>query len=303
MPNDGREISLPFAAKLARTYLRSGLRGKNRLTFYFARKLSALQAVPIRVAGATLYVDLRFGGSHDLLQGSPWAVAPAETEEQALMRRVVRRGDVAFDIGANIGLHTLLLSQLVGAEGRVIAFEPNPELQTTLGLTIKSLPNARLLPVALSDQSGVSTLFIPDDHSMSSLADWTKGRLPGEAHQATCDRQRLDDLVDAGLVPHPDFIKCDVEGAELMVFRGGRKTLDRSDAPVILFEMNVHTARGFNLDVTAAMDFLASLELPQYRFFQQQGADHLVETHSAESVHSNVLAVPAAKVDRTILRF
>jgi FkbM family methyltransferase len=58
-----------------------------------------------------------------------------------------------------------------------------------------------------------------------------------------CEERRLDDLTTANCIPRPDFIKCDVEGAELKVFQGASKTLDCVDAPIILFEANVHTAR------------------------------------------------------------
>lgn len=228
-----RAILSPLA-KVLRAYQRTDLRGKTRLTFLLARKLKSLQAVPVIIADrAPLYVDLRRGSAHDLLKGSPWKRAPYEAHEQDVMSRVVMPGDVAFDIGANIGLHTVLLSQLVGGHGKVCAFEPNAEMLPTLRRTVEGLGNATLFAYALADKTAESDLFVPEDASMASLADWTDGRLPDKARKLTCEQRRLDDLIVSGVVPQPDFIKCDVEGAELMVFRGAREALNRVDAPIV----------------------------------------------------------------------
>ena len=71
-------------AKLLRAYLRTNLRGRTRLTFLLANKLASLQAVPVIVGDRSpVYVDLRFGMSHEWLKGSPWATSPVELDEQA----------------------------------------------------------------------------------------------------------------------------------------------------------------------------------------------------------------------------
>ena len=68
------------------------------------------------------------------------------------------------------------------------------------------------------------------DAATASLSDWTDGRL-GAVEHTTCEVRRLDALIAQGVVPFPAFVKCDVEGAERLVFEGARQTLDRSDAP------------------------------------------------------------------------
>jgi hypothetical protein len=104
-------------ARALRWYLRTSLRGRTRLTALATRHLRPLWSVPIRIEGcAPLYVDLRSAHARYLLQGEPWTRPPWEPAEQAAMRRVVARGDVALDIGGNIGVHSVLLSALVGPE-------------------------------------------------------------------------------------------------------------------------------------------------------------------------------------------
>ena len=226
-------------------------------------------------------------------------------DEQLLMRRVVRPGDVALDVGANLGLHTVLLAQLVGPAGHVVAFEPNPELVPALELTVKGLRNTTLQPFALSDRNTDATLFVPDDSSMASLADWTSAGDLGEWRERqrmrqprtmTCPRRRLDDLVAGGVVAAPDFIKCDVEGAELMVFEGGRRTLDREDAPLILFESREDTAGGFGLKAADAAEFLLGLPRPRYRFAEMRGGG-LEEVSPGCFTRQNILAVPRGRED------
>ncbi len=67
-------------------------------------------------------------------------------------------------------------------------------------------------------------------------------------------------MVEAGELPVPHFIKCDVEGAELSVFKGAIKTLDRTDAPVLLFELNTKAAAAFGSTTSEYFDLLRSLK-------------------------------------------
>ena len=75
-----------------------------------------LQAVPVEIDEATIFLDLRSTFCTDLLLG-----ARPEPLERSLMRKLVRGGDVALDVGAHFGLHTALLSRQVGPAGHVYA--------------------------------------------------------------------------------------------------------------------------------------------------------------------------------------
>jgi FkbM family methyltransferase len=258
--------------------------------------------VPVIIGTTVVHLDLRDNDSHVLLKGSPWPRAPWEHDEQAVMRHVVRPGDVTFDVGAHFGLHAALLAQLVQPTGSVDVFEPNPRRHEALGYCAEvSAGTIRLHRCGLSDCNGEATLFIPKgDESMSSLSDWTEGRV-GEIEPLHCQVRRLDDLIANEGLPHPDFIKCDVEGAERRVFEGARATLDRVDAPCILYEANTHCAHGFGDSVTAATEWLAALTRPAYRFFHVQPEATLVpvppQLHTRDAAF-NLLAVPASRMER-----
>jgi FkbM family methyltransferase len=256
-----------LAARGLRWYLRTNLRGRTRLTGFLTRNLPVFWSVPVHICDyPPIYVDLRTDHARFLLRGEPWPAPPREQAEQTVMRRLVRPGDVAFDIGANVGLHSVLLSG-----------------------------NASLFDCALSDDVGPAQFFVPADNMKASLANWTDRAADGEAREVTCQRARLDDLPAAGAVPQPDFIKCDVEGAELLVFRGARRLLDRPDAPIVLFEINGHTAAGFGLDPMEAKNFLEHFELPEYAFYQVRADGSLLRLGTSNP-WSNVLAVPRSRL-------
>lgn len=301
MAKESSGSNLKPLARLVRLHMHSGLRGATRLTYLLAHRFKSLQQVPIDLPGWNpVYIDLRLSNAHLLLMESPYSGLWRELDEVAVMQRFVRNGDVAFDIGANIGLHSILLSNLIGPQGRLHAFEPNTELVHALSRTISELGNADLHAVALSDRDEESALFIPPDDSMASLTNWTAAtafRNDGDSHTVGCQQRRMDDLIKDGKLPQPDFIKCDVEGAELLVFQGGRRTLDRLDAPIILFEVNKNASLGFGYGASEAKDFLAGLQLPQYEFFQVQSGGELKRLHEAVCF-MNVLAIPGSKIQR-----
>lgn len=292
-------------ARLMRLYLRSRLRGATRLTHLLANRLESLQRVPLQIPGwSPVYLDLRLTSAHTILMESPYTGLWRELDEVSVMQRFVHEGDVAYDIGANIGLHSILLSRLVGERGKLHVFEPNAELLPALKRTVGQLGNATLHPVALSNKDAKSTLFVPPDNSVASLADWTTASpvysTDGAAHEVACEERQMDNLVAEGKLPLPDFIKCDVEGAESLVFEGGRKTLNRANAPLILFEANECASNAFNVRVSAAKDFLAALEAPRYSFYEVQPGGKLAPLREITNSFLNILALPQSKQSLTM---
>lgn len=290
-------LMLPW---LVRAHLRSPFRGKTRLTHALAARAPALQAVPVDIAGARpLYLDLRDVTNHGLFRDSPHRDVPWERTTVAAFRQVVRPGDVAFDVGANRGLHAVVLAALVGPAGQVVCVEPNPALRPCLERTVADTPWMRLLPVALADADGEATLFVGSNHETSSLGDWLTPRYREHPRSVPTPVRRLDDLVARGEVPRPDVIKIDVEGAELRAFRGARAVLDREEAPIILYEQNVWAAPvAAGAPASASTDFLLALERPRYRCYFVWDWGLVTRVQPGQVVHGNLVAVPAARRDR-----
>jgi FkbM family methyltransferase len=289
---------MTIVASLLRAGLRAQVRGSTRASFALARWLPSLHAVPVVInERQTMFVDLRNGLTHELLAGSPWKSVPWEPDEQAVMRAVVRPGDVVADIGANIGLHTALLADLVGPAGHVHAFEPNGDLLHPLRRTAGHAGNVTVHGVGLGDKAEVRDFYIPEDLSMASLADWTEGRV-GDVHVGSCEIRVLDDLVRDGKVGLPRFIKCDVEGAETLAFRGARDTLNRPDAAIVLYEANARSAQAFGFSIETATSVLRGLSAARFEIFhvQPNGSVVALPDFQGDCDHYNLLAVPAARL-------
>ncbi len=118
---------MSILTKFLAAYYRSGLRGSYRITDLLAGRLKSLQCVPIETENGVVFGDLRISSARGIL-----AYPQSQSGEHLVMQRFVNKGDVVFDIGAHLGFYTLLLSNLVGPQGKVFAFEPNPELLPSL---------------------------------------------------------------------------------------------------------------------------------------------------------------------------
>jgi FkbM family methyltransferase len=163
------------------------------------------------------------------LQGKRWIVGSSihacwfgtyEPEESRLMKQRLQPGSIFFDIGAQAGYHTMYASSLVGPSGRVFAFEPAPVNLAHLKqhLLMNRLTNTFVIDAAVSDVNGVSYFDCADSSVAGHLS--TAGAL--EVRTISLDQE-----IDSGALPEPDYIKIDAEGAELSILEGARKMLRR----------------------------------------------------------------------------
>ena len=162
------------------------------------------------------------------LRGKRWIVGSAihrcwlgfyESEKQKLISREVQSGSVFWDVGANVGFYSLLASKLVGS-GKVFAFEPAPRNLSYLRkhLALNRVANVEVLAAAVSDRNGTSSFEVEETGFM--------GRLSGEGG-IRVPTATLDSLVDEGKVLPPDYVKMDIEGAELLALTGATRTFQR----------------------------------------------------------------------------
>jgi len=176
--------------------------------------------------------------------------------EIALARALIPRGALAVDAGANKGAYLYWLRQAVGAEGAVLAFEPQAELAEYLRGICRTFgwSNVRVSETALSNRAGKAPLHVPGAGVSpgasleSSILEHAAGRI-AECAVGTLDQQLR------GQRPL-QFLKVDVEGHELSLFEGAAETL-RRDQPVILFECEArHLSRHTMRDVFALLESL-----------------------------------------------
>ena len=148
--------------------------------------------------------------------------------------KIIKSGDICWDIGANIGFYTCLLASQVKDPGSVIAFEPAERTCAYLheNVSLNEFTNVTIVNKGLGDNTEQRPLY----YSEAALAEGTaslkyaNGRTVSEL--ATLDT--IDNLI--GELPTPDFIKIDVEGYQLEVLRGGEYCL-RTHAPLLMAEL------------------------------------------------------------------
>lgn len=187
----------------------------------------------------------------------PWERAEAYEAEyaQAVLDRV-RPGDRVLDIGAHLGLFTLLFADRVGPAGRVVACEPNPRSRALLEATLRlnDLPQADVVPVAVTDAVGAVTFSLAADESALASGDGAPG--PGDdAERIEVAATTVDALAEERDL-RPDVLKVDVEGFEPRVLDGAERTLPG----VRMICMEVHPrkmAQGTGVGVDALLARLA----------------------------------------------
>jgi FkbM family methyltransferase len=161
-----------------------------------------------------------------------------KTDELAFLSSMVRRGDVVIDIGANIGIYTKCISELVGPAGKVFSIEPVPSTFDILQYNVKKLhlENVALYNCALSDVNKEVVMSVPVHPT--GREDFYRAGIVGnsqfQGNTITIASKTLDSLLGKGI--KVSFIKCDVEGHELQVIRGAMETITHS-MPVMLVEI------------------------------------------------------------------
>jgi len=213
-----------------------------------ARKLVAAGSGWIRTQDVVISHGAGAGLKFNAGGANPgYALGTSEPVVQDALKRLVRRGDVAYDIGANVGFFTVLLGRLVGPEGAVAAFEPLPATAESLrrNAALNGFGHVTVFANAVGRAPGPVKLALREESTWAKLADATS---TGPTLDVTM--VAIDGLVEAGTIRPPAFVKIDVEGAELEVIEGMRRTL-LQHRPIVLCEMH-----GKNAPYAALMESL-----------------------------------------------
>lgn len=161
--------------------------------------------------GATMYCNPRDFLQHIILHFGVW-----EPNISATIEGILKPGDVAVDVGANVGYDTLLAASLVGPTGSVVSIEASPRIFKSLESNIasNSFRNIRPLQVAVSESEGVVDLY-SGPRSNSGLTSTVQRQ--GLAREATVKAMPLEAILSADEIARLRLIKIDVEGAEAAI--------------------------------------------------------------------------------------
>lgn len=209
-------------------------------------------------------------------------------DEIGFVRRLLRPGQNAIDIGANYGLYALSIARTVGPSGHIWAFEP---ASSTAGLLAQSVlangfKHVTVEPHAVSDAAGTAQLTM---HGHAECNALVRDAVPDQPTE-TVRLVTLDGYAEEHGWPKIDFIKIDAEGEEVNILRGGEGFFARN-SPLVQYE--IKAGPDLNLDLVQAC---IDLGYASYRLVP--GLDALVPFHADQEVDPYLLNVFACKPDR-----
>jgi FkbM family methyltransferase len=217
-----------------------------------------------------------------------------EVNERKFHNAFLKSGDIYIDVGANIGLFTLIAAHRVGKEGHVYAFEPTPTSYERLmaNVRLNRFSNVTAYQTALSDTSGQVAMTVSLDgyDGRNSIATPTGGeQFSTELVRTTT----LDQFVqEQNLTGNLTMVKIDVEGWETHVLAGGKKSLSASEAPVLQVEFAEEARESAG---SSSMELYRGLTRLGYRLFIFDVMEYDLIPVSLEQVKNSHLNVIAAK--------
>jgi FkbM family methyltransferase len=212
-----------------------------------------------------------------------------EVETAQHLQRLIQPGMTVLDIGAHVGYYARMASNLVGEQGRVIAFEPHPRNHEYLTRNVGSRNNVTILQVALAESEGTAELY---DYLMMSASGSLhydeRIRDVQMAQVSTLDiaprigkdfepkkysvrTAPIDSLMAELGISEVDVVKMDIEGAELGALRGMRHTIQNSPNLNLVMEYNPLGLAAFDNDPIAALQEVRALGFSQMYVIEPDG--------------------------------
>lgn len=287
-----------LAAQITKPDFIDKMHETHAVLFDYARYLGQTDIAKIEVTDGQVVMTSRGNGVKIVCDPDDKRLAPIEilnfmdyekTDSDMIMR-LVHDGDSIFDIGANIGWYSINLAKRYPA-CKIQAFEPIPKTHAYLlkNIALNGVGNITVNNHGFSNKADTLTFYYyptgSGNASSAKLAD------VAGVQEIKCKVLPLDDFM-AGHPGGIDFIKCDVEGAELLVFQGATKSLV-AHKPIVFSEMLRKWSAKFDYHPNAIIELFKGLG---YRCFAAHGS-RLVEflTITDETVETNFFFMHADK--------
>jgi len=234
--------TMPITVRFAIWWSAHGIRGRGAIPRLIGQWQDSDRSLSIKTRhGAILSVDYANFEVYASIynNGGCW-----DANVMSCCERVLRPGDVFYDIGSNSGVIALDMAQTI-SDLTVFAFEPQPSLAKHIRRSIEAnrFDRFKMLEVLLGNEEGEGSLFLTRYSIHASV-------IPRERRYRELRRplRTLDGLIAAGKAAPPDVIKIDVEGSELNVFKGA-ETMLKTYQPSIVFEADDNMKRmGYTAD-------------------------------------------------------
>ncbi len=277
----------------ARMFLSQPTRAKYSAVARRVREIFPRIPIPLRLPFGVWWIAKSSALDNELLTNG------FESSELRLVGKLLQPGMNVLDVGAHHGLYTLLASKLVGPKGKVVAFEPSPRERVRLRkhLRLNACRNVILEPVALGRETGEAELFLVD-----GAHDWCNSLRPpvvdATSHSIRVTVVKLEEELKKLSINKVDFIKLDVEGAELDVLAGALDLLKSNPRPFILAEVYDIRTLPWGYPAREIVHFLAGMDFVLFTLTPSGGLRRV--SLELESYDTNVLAVPLERIEEAL---
>lgn len=205
------------------------------------------------------------------------------------MRKLIHKGDNVLDIGANVGFITHFLSGLVGSDGHVYSFEPDPNNFLRLEKLCRYLPNVRLFQAAVGKTKGSITLYA------SSLLNVDNRTYPIDNYKYTAEVPvfAIDEMEELDIPIR--FIKMDIQGAEYMALQGMVHLLEKNRDIIVLSELSPFALKEAGSSASQMLlfffeqNFRIWMNLSENRWTELNIANNEQFDHDTEETYYNIL--------------
>ncbi|HEX2067200.1 MAG TPA: FkbM family methyltransferase [Nitrososphaeraceae archaeon] len=208
-------------------------------------------------------------------------------EDDIITRFTPKQGDIVIDIGAHIGLYTIIGSKRVGAQGKVVAIEADPGNFEMLNRNIKlnQLTNVIPLNYAVYSKETKIKLYLPSGESgftkyNTIMPNW----INTQEKFVEVNANTLDYLLQLNKIRQEEvnWIKIDVEGAEFEVLKGATNVLSKSKDVAILMELHgpPHIYRPKVEELVNLYNFKIEFE----KSYEENGSMHIIMQKSASTI-------------------
>ena len=255
-----------------------------------AKRMEWKRKLPFRYDGLRL-----IAAPGDEILDALYTGKPFESRETMFIKSFLRPGQSFLDIGANFGLYTLIAARKVGRRGSVVAVEPDPKNRFRLRLNVLLNLQWRVavVPAALGDRKACVEFMACSQGAYSGLK---VSNVPGTLRPIEVQQTTLDALAEARRWPAVDVLKMDVEGAELLVSKGGDNFFRDRSRPVVMCEFSDRRTAPYGHAAREVYDWFVAR---RYQWFNiTAGGTLKAQPQKGAYDYDNLVACPVEKLDR-----
>jgi FkbM family methyltransferase len=218
----------------------------------FLKKILLFQRKEITTPDGTFFVDIASSFGYSLFRTGSY-----EPHMLEVIKATLQPGSVFVDLGANEGYFSVIASKIVGAEGKVVAVEPQSRLQRVIGknLSLNGCENVEVLPLAINDESKPLTLHLSPDVNTGSTSMIQTTRYP--LFKQDVPSITLNELFQQQAIVNCDLLKVDIEGYEYEAIMGSPELFTFHRIKAIALELHPKLLARRNLSGETIAKFLS----------------------------------------------